>query len=184
MREATHWQITDACCGDATRGTQELLNGLLPPKRFWGCPTHMVPPLLKSKMRTQRGVPRGGPWPWLVLLSVASLICSSPAFAPPWRRSCALLGLFGLGTSLGLCPPAEAQDLPAPPDVAAVPADAEVTPSGLAFKVLRAPNCASSTAPEACEDERPLKFDKAPLRKRGKKQRTEAAQTDTFPPRC
>lgn len=48
-------------------------------------------------------------------------------------------------------------DIPAPPDVGAVPADAQVTPSGLAFKVLQLPACESEAE---CKAERPQKFDK------------------------
>jgi len=49
--------------------------------------------------------------------------------------------LFGIG------------DIPAPADVAAVPGDAQVTASGLAFKVLKPPTCAASDC------ERPIAYD-------------------------
>eukprot|EP00931_Biecheleriopsis_adriatica_P110307 TRINITY_DN84556_c0_g1_i1.p1 TRINITY_DN84556_c0_g1~~TRINITY_DN84556_c0_g1_i1.p1 ORF type:complete len:327 (+),score=76.45 TRINITY_DN84556_c0_g1_i1:20-1000(+) len=50
-----------------------------------------------------------------------------------------------------------APDIPAPPDVAAVPADAQFTRSGLASKVLSAIDCGT---PAECKEMRPTKFDK------------------------
>lgn len=72
------------------------------------------------------------------------------------RRTAVVVAVVG-----GAAFPAVAQfpfsDIPAPPDVGAIPPDAEVTPSGLAFKVLQLPACESEAE---CKAERPLKFDK------------------------
>ncbi|CAE7777014.1 fkpA, partial [Symbiodinium sp. CCMP2456] len=73
------------------------------------------------------------------------------------------VGLLGASGAVVGAPPAQAQfglfapDIPAPDDVGAVPSDAQVTPSGLAFKVLELPACESEAE---CVNERPQKFDK------------------------
>mmetsp|Transcript_80847 Transcript_80847/g.232292 ORF Transcript_80847/g.232292 Transcript_80847/m.232292 type:complete len:341 (+) Transcript_80847:47-1069(+) len=98
-----------------------------------------------------------------------------PAAPPLPRRS--LLGAAGsaLGTSAGLqVSPALASEMfgldvsfldpPAPPDVAAPPADAEVLPSGLVTKLLLRPQCALAKSmalnSEKCVAERARPFDK------------------------
>ena len=97
----------------------------------------------------------------VAFLAIASLAFSSPhgsmAFSMRFFRRTLLTATVG-----GAAPrQASAQlpflDIPPPPDVAAVPSDAQVTPSGLAFKVLRPPACTSEST---CKDQRPLKFDK------------------------
>lgn len=79
----------------------------------------------------------------------------------PLRRTLVVGAAGAVASGTAKLQPAVAQfpfsDIPAPPDVGAIPDDAEITPSGLASKVLQLPACESEAE---CKAARPLKFDK------------------------
>ena len=79
----------------------------------------------------------------------------------PLRRTLVVGAAGAVASGTAKLQPAVAQfpfsDIPAPPDVGAIPDDAEITPSGLASKVLQLPPCESEAE---CKAARPLKFDK------------------------
>lgn len=87
-----------------------------------------------------------------------TFVASGPR--PRLRRTLVVGGLAGAVAGSNLPQPAVAQfpfDIPAPPDVGAIPEDAEITLSGLASKVLQLPACESEAE---CKAARPFKFDK------------------------